>query len=137
MIQPFSVVALSPRTITVEKPGDAVTNAKRICDFMDTAIMVGEWEGAPVRLVAIPEMAIQGMITNFPGNRDVERRFAVEIPGPETEVLAEKARQTGSYIAAELYMVRDPDFPVLGDSQSPFPAALFLHLKLIFHRRPQ
>lgn len=111
MVQPFSVVALSPRTITVDKPGDAVANATRICEFMDTAIMVGEWEGAPVRLVAIPEMAIQGMVANFPGNREVERRFAVEIPGPETEVLSEKARQVGAYIAAELYMVRDPDFP--------------------------
>lgn len=111
MVQPFAVVGLSPRTITVAKPGDAVANAKRICEFMDTATMVGEWEGAPVRLVVIPEMAIQGLIANVPGNRAKEAHFATQIPGPETEVLAEKARQLHTYVAGELYMVRDDDFP--------------------------
>ncbi len=111
MIEPFSVVGLSPRTITVEKPGDALANVKRINEFMDTAVMVGEWEGAPVRLVVIPEMAIQGLIANFPGNRAKEAHFAVEIPGPETDELAKKAQELNTYIAAELYMVRDDDFP--------------------------
>jgi predicted amidohydrolase len=72
--------------------------------------MVGAWEGAPVRLVVIPEMAIQGMIANTPGNREKEAHFAVTIPGPETDELAKKARQLDTYIAAELYMVKDEDF---------------------------
>ena len=62
MIEPFAVVALSPRTFSIEKRADALKNTKRICDFMDTACMVGAWEGAPARLVVIPEMAIQGLI---------------------------------------------------------------------------
>ncbi len=110
MVDPFSVVGLSTRTINVEKPGDALANVKRINEFMDTAVMVAAWEGFPVRLVVIPEMAIQGMIANTPGNREQEAHFRVEIPGPETEELGKKARQLGAYIAAELYMVRDPDF---------------------------
>lgn len=111
MIEPFSVVAVSPRTFTVKEPGDAVANVKRINKFIDTAVMVAGWEGAPVRLVVIPEMAIQGMVANIPGNRERERHFAVTIPGPETDELAKKARQLNTYIAAELYMVEDPDFP--------------------------
>lgn len=111
MIEPFSVVALSPRTITVERRADALENVKRINRFMDTAVMVGAWEGAPVRLVVIPEMAIQGLIANTPGNRGRESQFAVEIPGPETDELGKKAREINAYIAAELYMVRDDDFP--------------------------
>jgi predicted amidohydrolase len=111
MTDPFSVVALSPRTFTVEKREDALANVKRINQFMDTAVMVGAWEGAPVKLVVIPEMAIQGMVANTPGNRAKEAQFAVEIPGPETEELAKKAREHNTYIAAELYMVRDDDFP--------------------------
>jgi len=111
MVEPYAVVALSPRTFTIKKREDALGNVRRICDFMDTAIMVGAWEGAPVRLVVIPEMAIQGLIANTPGNRAVEARFAMEIPGPETEELGKKAKAIGAYIAAELYMVRDPDFP--------------------------
>lgn len=90
---------------------DALANVKRINTYMDTAVMMGAWEGAPVKLVVIPEMAIQGMIANTPGNRAKESQFAVEIPGPETEELGKKARQLNTYIAAELYMVRDDDFP--------------------------
>jgi predicted amidohydrolase len=111
MVEPYSVVALSPRTINVQERGDALKNVKRINEFMDTAVMVGAWEGFPVRLVVIPEMAIQGMIANTPGNREREAHFAVEIPGPETDELAKKAKQLDTYIAAELYMVRDDDFP--------------------------
>jgi predicted amidohydrolase len=81
MIEPYAVVALSPRTFTIEKREDALKNVKRICQFMDTACMVGAWQGAPVRLVVIPEMAIQGMIANRPGNRETEAKFAAEIPG--------------------------------------------------------
>ena len=111
MVEPYAVVALSPRTFTIKKREDALTNVKRICDFMDTAVMVGAWEGAPARLVVIPEMAIQGLIPNTPGNRAVEARYVMEIPGPETEELGRKAKQLKAYIAAELYMVRDDDFP--------------------------
>lgn len=111
MIEPYAIVALSPRTFTIEKRSDALKNVKRICDFMDTACMVGAWEGAPVRLVVIPEMAIQGLIANTPGNRTAEANFAMEIPGPETDALGRKAKDLGAFIAAELYMVRDDDFP--------------------------
>jgi predicted amidohydrolase len=111
MIEPFSVVALSPRTFRVEKPGDALANVKRINAFMDTAVTVASWEGAPVRLVVIPEMAIQGMVANRPGHRETEAKYATRIPGPETEELGRKARAINAYIAAELYMVTDPDFP--------------------------
>lgn len=111
MIEPFSVVALSPRTFSIESRAEAVKNVKRICNFMDTARTVAAWEGAPVRLVVIPEMAIQGLIQNRPGHRDTEAKFATEIPGPETDELCRKAREINAYIAAELYMVSDPDFP--------------------------
>jgi len=110
MIDPFAVVALSPRTFTVKDRGDALENVKRINQFMDTAVMVAAWEGAPVKLVVIPEMAIQGMIQNTPGNREREAHFAVTIPGPETDELGKKARELNTYIAGELYMVKDPDF---------------------------
>jgi predicted amidohydrolase len=106
------VVALSPRTVTIGKREDAVENTKRICDVMDPAVMVAATEGAPVRLVVLPEMAIQGMPMNFPaGNAEAHARFVMEIPGPETEILGAKARQLNAYIAAELLMVRDDDFP--------------------------
>jgi predicted amidohydrolase len=78
---------------------------------MDTAIIVGAWEGFPARLVVIPEMAIQGMIANTPGNRAKEKEFAMTIPGPESDELCRKAKEINAFIAAELYMVKDDDFP--------------------------
>jgi predicted amidohydrolase len=111
MVEPYSVVALSPRTITIERREDALRNVKRICEFMDTACTVGAWEGAKVQLVVIPEMAIQGLIPNQPGNRAIEAKYVMEIPGPETEELGRKAKAIDAYIAAELYMVREADFP--------------------------
>jgi predicted amidohydrolase len=105
------VVALSPRIVTMKKREDALENTKRICDFMDPAVQVAATE-APVKLVVLPEMAIQGMPMNFAaGNRSAHEAFAMDIPGPETELLGQKARQLNTYIAAELLMVRDPDFP--------------------------
>lgn len=111
MIDPYAVVAVSPRTFTVKNSEDGVANVRRINEYIDTAVMVAAWEGSPVKLVVIPEMAIQGMVGNIPGNRDMERHFAVTIPGPETDELGKKARQLGVFIAAELYMVKEPDFP--------------------------
>ena len=43
MVDPFAVVALSPRTFTVKERGDALANVKRINEFMDTAVMVAAW----------------------------------------------------------------------------------------------
>ncbi|WP_405139985.1 hypothetical protein OG589_24660 [Sphaerisporangium sp. NBC_01403] len=112
MVDPYAVVAISPRIVTMKKREDALENAKRICDFMDPAVQVSATEGAPVKLIVLPEMAIQGMPMDFQaGNRAAHEAFALDIPGPETEVLAQKARELNTYIAAELLMVRDEDFP--------------------------
>ena len=82
MIDPYAVVAVSPRTFTIERREQALDNVKRICGFIDTASTVAAWEGAPTRLVVIPEMAIQGLVANVPGNRAKEAQFAMEIRAP-------------------------------------------------------
>jgi predicted amidohydrolase len=112
MIDPYAIVALSPRNYTAQKREDSLENLKRIFEFMDSACMVAATEGAPVRLVVLPEMAIQGMRMDFrAGNKEAHDEMAVEIPGPETDMLGKKARELRAYIAAELLFVRDEDFP--------------------------
>jgi predicted amidohydrolase len=112
MIDPFAVVALSPRNFTIKKREDTLENLKRIFEFMDIACMVGATEGAPVRLIVLPEMAIQGMPLDFQaGNRRAHAEFCTKIPGAETELLGKKAKEKKAYIAAELLFVRDDDFP--------------------------
>ena len=41
MIDPFAVVALSPRTFQMRKRGDALENTKRICRFMHLPARMG------------------------------------------------------------------------------------------------
>jgi predicted amidohydrolase len=79
---------------------------------MDKAVMVAATDGAPVKLVVLPEMAIQGMMLDFrAGNRAAHDQFAMSVPGPETDLLCKKAMELRTYIAAELYLVKDEDFP--------------------------
>jgi predicted amidohydrolase len=112
VIDPYVAVALSPRVVTVEKREDALKNVKRINEFMDQACMVASTEGAPVKLIALAEMAIQGFMGNFKaGNREMERSLCLEIGGPETDALCQKAKELDTYIVGELYLVKDPDFP--------------------------
>jgi len=110
--EPYTVVALSPLQIPIVEPEDALKNTKRIISFMKTAVGVAATEGYPVKLVVIPEMAIQGMHMAFTaGNREAEKKFARTIPGPETDELGKAARELNTYIAGELYLVADDDFP--------------------------
>jgi predicted amidohydrolase len=112
VINPYTVVGLSTRNYAIRKREDSLENIKRISDFMGPAVMVAATEGAPVRLVVLPEMAIQGMPLNFKaGNEEAHAAFATTIPGPETEMLGKKAKELDTYLAAELLWVRDDDFP--------------------------
>lgn len=112
MTEPYAAVALSPLQIPIIQPEDGVKNTKRIIRFMKTAVTVATTEGFPVKLVVLPEMAIQGMHVAFrAGNREQERKFCRTIPGPETEEISKAARELNTYIAAELYLVADEDFP--------------------------
>jgi predicted amidohydrolase len=112
VVEPYTVVALSPRNFTVKKREDSLENIRRINEFMDTACMVAATEGAPVRLIVLPEMAIQGMPMDFrAGNKEEHAKFCTTVPGPETEVLGKKAKEKNAYIAAELLWVTDEDFP--------------------------
>jgi predicted amidohydrolase len=112
MIDLYTVVGLSPRNFTIKKREDTLENLNRIFEFMDVACMVAATEGAPVRLIVLPEMAIQGMPLDFKaGNKPAHAEFSTTIPGPETELLGKKAKEKNAFIAAELLFVRDDDFP--------------------------
>lgn len=112
MIEPYVAVALSPHTVACDSRSDVMRNMRNVAEFVELAYGVAATEGPRPRLLALPEWCLQGPLLNFhQGDRRRERELAVEIPGPEVEVLAEKARALDAYIAAELYLVRDDDFP--------------------------
>ena len=97
MIERNTVVALSPRTFQMKRREYALENTKPICRFMDTAIMVGAWEGLPARLVVIPEMAIQGMIAHTCSRQSQARKGIRDglfpVPRPRSSV-ARRRRST-------------------------------------------
>ena len=112
MIDPYTAVALSPRTIACGRREDISRNIKHILGFIDVAYGVAATEGPTPRLITIPEWTLQGPYLNFrQGDRQREAELAVTIPGPETEEIGSKAKELNVYIAGELYLVRDESFP--------------------------
>ena len=63
--------------------------------------------GAKQDLICLHEFPIQGF---QPWNRTELNRVAIEVPGPESEAIGEKARHYDCYIAFGAY-VREPDWP--------------------------
>lgn len=112
MIEPYTVVALSPRVSACRTRADYMRNLEHVTNFMDVAHGMAGTDGPPVRLMVLPEGCFQNMLLEFRGgDRKRESEMAVNLPGAETEVLAKKARELNVYIAANAYVVRDEDFP--------------------------
>ena len=71
------------------------------------------WEQiTPVRLTLLPENILRHEFDTQDPNQTQEDRVAsaVLIPGPETDELAEKARQHKTYVSASIHE-RDPEYP--------------------------
>ncbi|MFC2122995.1 nitrilase-related carbon-nitrogen hydrolase [Bacteroidota bacterium] len=74
-------------------------NLQRMCAYIDACFKVGAIP-RPVKLVCFPEFSIGGLYTPTTTTEEVKKWQAITIPGPETDVLAEKAREHNIYIAA-------------------------------------
>lgn len=107
----YIAVALQPKVYGCRNREDIQRNLKNLLSLLDNAVptsyMVG---GGPVKLVAFPEGSIQGFYdeTSNMDHPQYCRDLAIQIPGPETDLLAEKARQWGIYIVAQAKTM-DPD----------------------------
>lgn len=88
-------------------------NLQRICDYIDlacTRTFPQSFLPPPVRLIAFPEFSLGGYWNIKTTTKEVQQHLAISIPGPETHVLAEKAKQHNCYIAAANYE-NDPEYP--------------------------
>lgn len=79
-------------------------NVRHMCDLIDYA---SGFSGAK-DLLFFHEFPIIGY--NYKWTLAEARKIAIELPGEETEMLAKKARQYGSWLVFGSY-VRDPDWP--------------------------
>lgn len=83
-------------------------NLSRWLELLDT--MVPYWSGmiaAPCRLVVFPEFGLHGVPQRGDGSWN---GVSIDIPGEETELLGQKAKQLDIYIAAHAW-TEYPDFP--------------------------
>jgi len=81
--------------------GDALKkrNLQMMCDYIDAAF-VQAMPTTPTRLICFPEFSIGGVYEITTTIEEVKNLQAITIPGPETEILAEKAKQHNCYIVA-------------------------------------
>jgi predicted amidohydrolase len=97
MIPQYNAIGLQVRQFC-----NVQQNLKHLSNCIDMACTLASQE-LPVRLICLPESAIQG----FP----VDKPPITEIPGPETEFFAAKAKALNAYIIGELLFVKIPGIP--------------------------
>lgn len=103
----ISLGVVQSRVMAVDA-GNAVKkrreNVQHMCDLIDYA---NGFSGKK-DLLFFHEFPITGY--NYKLNLADSRRIAIEVPGEETEILAKKAREHGTWLVFGSY-VRDPDWP--------------------------
>jgi len=98
--------------VTVAKTRDDIQkNLDRVCKLIDFG--VGYFWERPVRLVVLPEYFLQGVTTPGKGEAGLKAFMdkAITIPGPEMDVLAQKARDYNLFISGGGVIELLPEFP--------------------------
>ena len=105
----FGVVAVQPDVYYCSDRREIVEkNVRRQAELLDFLVPFSSGIcGAPVRLAVFPEFAFHSLPQNADGTWN---GVAVEIPGEETDLLAEKAKALGIYIASHAWE-EYPDLP--------------------------
>src|SRR3954454_21603358 len=109
--EPYQAIGLVPTMWGIRRRDEITKNL----DHLEHLIKAAFWLGGldqPVRLVAIPEGALQGFTDEVMDldHEDYARECAIDIPGPETERLGELARQWDVFIMAQA-KARHEEFP--------------------------
>ena len=107
----YVAVALQPRIYGCRNRDDIEKNLENQLRLLDYAIphafLVG---GGPVKLVSLAEGSIQGFWDEISHMDQATycKELAIRIPGEETDLLAEKAKEYGVYLVAQAKVV-EPD----------------------------
>src|SRR5262249_50317023 len=111
MIEQYMALALQPVMRGCRVRSDVAENIKHISELINAAVWLSAID-LPVRLICIPEGCLQGF-TDEVFDWDHEqyvKELALDLPGPETEMLARSAKQHNAYIIAQA-KVKHPKFP--------------------------
>lgn len=110
-IAPYNAVGLIPNVRGVHSREEIATNLDGLEDLFAFGCQMSGLD-LPVRLVAIPEGALQGFSDEAEDldHGDYARSIAIDLPGPETERIAGWARRFGVYVMAQA-KARHPEIP--------------------------
>jgi predicted amidohydrolase len=99
---PYLALALQPAFKNARSRDDVMDNIANVSKLMDVSLWMAETE-LPVRLIAIPEGALQGFADEIFDMRhtDYLKSVAIDIPGKETEALGRKAKQYNAYLICQ------------------------------------
>ncbi|MGH2764143.1 MAG: nitrilase-related carbon-nitrogen hydrolase [Thermoleophilaceae bacterium] len=85
-------------------------NLAHMLELVDWAVEGYMGHGAPIRLIVFPELVLHGAAGY---SWSEQRRVACEIPGAETERIAAKAREYGTYVVAGSLLERDETYDAI------------------------
>lgn len=111
MIEPYTAVGLIPTFWGIRRRADIEKNLEHLESLTKAAVWLSSLD-IPVRLIAIPEGALQGFNDEVLDldHAEFARTCAIDIPGPETDRLGKTARAYGVHIMAQA-KARHPDWP--------------------------
>jgi len=111
MIEQYMALALQPVMQGAHERADIQRNLDHIAELARAAVWLTAID-LPVRLIAIPEGAIQGFTDEiFDWDHvDYVKRVAIDLPGKETDFLGDLAKELDTYIIAQA-KVTHPEFP--------------------------
>jgi len=110
-VEKYTALVTQPEVTVAETRDDIHKNLDRYCNLIDFG--VGYFFELPVRLIIFPEYFLQGVTTPGKGEHGLEdfMRKAITIPGPETDVLAAKAKEYGLFIVGGGVVEMVSEFP--------------------------
>src|SRR6185312_11142262 len=102
MIKPYTAVGLIPTVRGIRTRADIQRNLEHLSHLVKAASWLSSLD-LPVRLIAVPEGALQGFNDEVLDLDHVyfARQCAIDIPGPETDALGKLARQYDTFIMAQ------------------------------------
>lgn len=133
-IEPYNAVGLIPTVWGISHRDDILRNIDHIRHMMKAACWLSGLD-LPVKLVALPEGALQGFNDEVLDLDHVEfaNTCCIDIPGKETDLIGEMAKEYGVYIMAQA-KARHPEikdrFFNVGFIISPEGEIILQHYKL-------
>src|SRR5437764_14326271 len=111
MIEPYQALGLVPTMRGIRNRAEIAVNLEHISHLIKAASWLSSLD-LPVRLIAIPEGALQGFNDEVldADHEEFARECAIDVPGPETDYLGNLARQWNAYVMAQA-KARHPEFP--------------------------